>query len=171
MKRFGFLVLAVCLLGVGCDDDDTAAPSGRPAVFSALLSPSNEVPAVGNAENSGRGAVQVSLTTTTSGGAITAATASFHVQLFDYPAGTRVQGAHIHTGGAGVNGPIRVDTGLTAGSPLVLTDGTATMDVVGINVDPAVAQAIIDNPEAWYFNVHSPLNPGGFSRGQLSRVQ
>ena len=28
-----------------------------------------------------------------------------------------------------------------------------------------------NNPAAYYFNVHSPLNPGGFSRGQLTRVQ
>ena len=28
-----------------------------------------------------------------------------------------------------------------------------------------------DNPAAWYFNAHSPVNPGGFARGQLQRVQ
>jgi len=32
-------------------------------------------------------------------------------------------------------------------------------------------QQIINNPAAFYFNVHSPSNPGGFSRGQLARVQ
>ena len=30
--------------------------------------------------------------------------------------------------------------------------------------------AIVANPGAFYFNVHSPANPGGFSRGQLRRV-
>jgi hypothetical protein len=37
--------------------------------------------------------------------------------------------------------------------------------------DPAFVQQIINNPSAFYFNVHSPSNPGGFSRGQLVRVQ
>jgi hypothetical protein len=38
-------------------------------------------------------------------------------------------------------------------------------------VDPAVAQNIINNPSAFYFNIHSTLNPGGVARGQLVKVQ
>lgn len=174
MKRLGILVLAIAALGAGCDDDDNGptGPSSAPLVFSALLSPANEVPPVANAENSGRGAVQVSITPTLSStGAITAATANFHIQLYDFPHGTRVTGAHIHTGGAGVNGGIVVNTGLTAAEPLVLSDGSATLNVIGISVTPAVAQGIVDNPGAWYFNVHSPLNPGGLARGQLEAVR
>ena len=41
----------------------------------------------------------------------------------------------------------------------------------GVFSDPAVVQQIINNPAAFYFNVHSPTNSGGFSRGQLVRVQ
>ena len=29
------------------------------------------------------------------------------------------------------------------------------------------AQQIIDNPNGYYFNVHTTLNPGGAARGQL----
>ena len=172
MKRFGILVLAISVLGLGCDDDNgTASPSGQPLVFSALLSPANEVPAIANAESGGSGAMQVSITPTrNASGTITAATARFHVQLFGFPGGTRLQGGHIHAGGAGVNGPIRVDTGFSGANALVLSDGTATINVE-VNADPVIVQGIIDNPAAWYFNVHSPLNPGGFARGQLARVQ
>ena len=172
MKRFGFLVLALSVFGAGCDDDNGTSPSNQPLVFSALLSPANEVPAVANAESSGSGAVQVTITPTFgTGGAITAATVNFHVQLYGFPAGTRLQAAHIHNGGAGVNGPIRVDTGLTPATAEVLSDGTATVNLSGIAGDPVIIQGIIDNPSAWYFNAHSPLNPGGFARGQLVRVQ
>lgn len=172
MKRLGFLLVAICLIGVSCDDDDDASPSSQPLVFSALLSPSNEVPAVGNAESSGSGAVQVTITPTRdASGAITAATADFHVQLYGFPAGTRVQGAHIHAGGAGVNGPVRVDTGLTPATAEVLSDGTLSVNITGRPADPLIVQQIIDNPAAWYFNAHSPVNPGGFARGQLQRVQ
>jgi hypothetical protein len=174
MTRLGMLVFAVAMAGAvaGCDDDNGTAPSNQPLVFSALLSPANEVPPVTNAESSGRGAMQVTITPTVgAGGAITAATANFHIQLYGFPAGTRMLGAHIHTGVAGVNGGVRVDTGFSATNTLTLTDGTANVNIVGIAVDPAVAQGIIDNPSAWYFNVHSPLNPGGFARGQLVRVR
>jgi hypothetical protein len=34
---------------------------------------------------------------------------------------------------------------------------------------PEVAQAIINTPENYYFNVHSTINPGGVARGQLRR--
>jgi hypothetical protein len=183
MNRFGFrlrrsyggqvLLVALCVFGAGCDDDDSpSSPSSQPLVFSALLSPAEEVPAIGNAEGSGSGAVQVTITPTrNASGAITAATADFHVQLYGFPSGTRVQGAHIHTGGAGVNGAVRVDTGLTPATALELSDGTLTTDITGRTADPVIVQGIIDNPGAWYFNVHSPLNPGGFARGQLVRVQ
>ena len=172
MKRLTFLMLALSLVALGCDDDNGTAPSGLPVVFSAQLSPANEVPAVSNAENSGRGAMQVTITPTRStGGAITAATATFHIQLYDFPGGTRIQGAHIHTGNAGVNGAIVVSTGISAASPVVLENGGTSVNITGISVDPAIAQGIIDNPSAWYFNVHSPLNPGGFARGQLSAVR
>ena len=33
------------------------------------------------------------------------------------------------------------------------------------------AQAVMDNPAGYYFNMHSPLNPGGVIRGQLVRVR
>jgi hypothetical protein len=183
MKRFGsrlcrgyggqVLLVALCVFGAGCDDDDNpASPSAAPLVFSALLSPANEVPAIANAESSGSGAVQVTITPTrNASGAITAATADFHVQLFGFPAGTRLQAAHIHIGGAGVNGPVRVDTGLTPGTAQVLSDGTLSANFTGLFADPVIVQGIVDNPAAWYFNVHSPVNPGGFARGQLVRVQ
>lgn len=172
MKRLGFLLVVVCLVGVGCDDDDDPSPSSQPLVFSTLLSPANEVPAIANAESSGSGAVQVTITPTRdASGAITAATADFHVQLYGFLAGTRAQAAHIHAGVAGVNGPVRVDTGLTPATALVLEDGTLSANITGRPADPAIVQQIIDNPAAWYFNVHSPVNPGGFVRGQLQRVQ
>jgi hypothetical protein len=173
MKRFGFLLVALCVFGAGCDDDDgPASPSGQPLVFSALISPANEVPAIANAEGSGQGAAQITITPTRdAAGTITAATVDFYVQLNGFPAGTRMQAAHIHNGGAGVNGPVRVDTGLTTGTARELSDGTLEVNFVDLPADPVIVQGIIDNPSGWYFNVHSPLNPGGFARGQLIRVQ
>ena len=172
MRRFTFLVLAISVLGAGCDDDGPTAPSTQPLVFSALLSPANEVPAVSNVESGGNGAMQVTVQTTRSAsGAITGATANFHIQLNGFPGDTVMVGAHIHTGVAGVNGPVRVSTGFTTANTLALEGGSANVNVMGIVVDAATAEAIANNPSAFYFNVHSPRNPGGFARGQLMRVQ
>ncbi len=171
MKRSGVLLLGLCLLGVVSCSDDAAAPSNLPIVLTANLAPANEVPPIANAENSGRGAVQVTLNVTRDGtGAITAGTADFHFQLSGFPSSTTVVGAHIHPGATGVNGPVIVNTGVVAATPVAFQDGVATFSVSGIPVPAATLQNLVNNPAAFYFNVHSPTNPGGFSRGQLNRT-
>jgi CHRD domain-containing protein len=173
MNRWVVFALAACAaVGAGCDDNDTTSPSGQPAVFSTILRPANEVPPIANAEANGVGAAQITLQLTRSaGGAISAATADFYFQMSGFPGNTSVVGAHIHPGPAGVNGPVIVNTGLSAAAPLVATNGTNEFRATGIEVAPALAQQIIDNPGGFYFNIHSPLNPGGFARGQLARIQ
>lgn len=172
MNRSTLIAVALCVLAAGCGDENQTAPSNVPLIFSATLTPANEVPPVGNAESGGHGAVQVQFDVTRGAGdAITSATASFYYQLTDFPAGTTLVGAHIHPAPAGVNGPVIISTGLTATSTVSLPTGTGEFRVTGIPADPALVQSIVNNPAAFYFNVHSPLNPGGFSRGQLTRVQ
>jgi hypothetical protein len=172
MTRWIPIALAACVLMAGCGDDDSTGPTNLPIVFSALLSPANEVPAVGNAESGGSGAAQISFDVKRDAtGAITEGTASVYISLTGFPPGTRVVGAHIHPGAAGVNGPVLVPTALSAAAPFVLEDGTGEYRASGIAVSGANIAAIAANPGGFYFNVHSPLNPGGFSRGQLRRVQ
>jgi hypothetical protein len=170
MTRSGVLVFAVCLLGAaGCDDSGTA-PSNLPLVFTAQLSPANEVPPVGNAESTGRGAVQITFNVTRdSAGAISSGTVDFHFQVNGFPGTLAVIAAHIHTGAAGANGPIVVNTGVTSGA-VATPNGLGSFSVSGINVAPATIQNILNNPAAFYFNVHSTQNPGGFTRGQLTRT-
>ena len=72
-----------------------------------------------------------------------------------------ISAAHIHEGAAGVNGDVVVDF-----DPAVVNAGeTAT-----IEVDPAIAQAILDDPAGYYVNVHSSsfAPPSGVARGQLT---
>jgi hypothetical protein len=171
MKRSGLLLLGLCLLGAaGCDDDSTA-PSNLPIVLTANLSPANEVPPIANAENTGSGAVQVTFNVTRdANGAITAGTADFHFQLSGFPSSTTISLAHIHPGAAGVNGGVLVNTGLVATNPVTQTNGVMSFTASGISVPAATLQAIVNNPAGYYFNVHSPTNPGGVARGQLSRA-
>ena len=163
MIRRALIAVAACAFLVGCGDDDaTTSPSAVPMVFTAILSPANEVPPIGNAESSGRGAVQIT---------ITGSTADVYFQLHGFPGDIRVQGAHIHPGVAGVNGPVTVGTPLTAGAPLSVPNGTVEYHVAGLPVDAVTLAGLTNNAAAYYFNVHSPLNPGGFARGQLTRIQ
>lgn len=171
MNRWALVAIAVCALVAGCDDSPTA-PTTQPLVFTAILLPANEVPAVSNAESSGRGAVQIQFDVTRdSAGVITGATASFYYQLHGFPGDTSIVGAHIHNGPAGVNAPVVVNTGASAAATVPLSGGTVEVRVGPVSVAPALAQQIVANPEGFYFNVHSPLNPGGFARGQLRRIQ
>jgi hypothetical protein len=164
MHRRVLIVLAACAFLVGCGDDDNGptSPSSAPLVFTAILSPAEEVPAITNAESSGHGAAQIT---------VTGSTADVYFQLTGFPGDTRIQGAHIHPGGAGVNGPVVVGTPITAAAMVPLVNGTVEYRTEGIPVTAATLQAMIANPAGFYFNVHSPLNPGGFARGQLTRIQ
>jgi hypothetical protein len=161
----------VCVATSGCDDNPTA-PSDAPLIFAATLSPANEVPPIANAESSARGAVQITMNPTRdSSGAITGATADFHIQIAGLPADTVFVGAHIHPGVAGANGPVAVNTALSSGTLPTIVSGAATWDLRNVTVSAANANAIAGNPSAFYFNVHTFSNPGGVARGQLSRVQ
>ena len=65
---------------------------------------------------------------------------------------------HIHSGAAGVNGPVVVDF-------MVPVNGLSGC----VTGDPAITKAIIRNPSAYYVNVHNADFPGGAVRGQLTK--
>jgi hypothetical protein len=162
------LAVFVCLVATttssACDDDDSPTSPDDRLILTAQLRPSNEVPAVTNADSSGVGMVTVTLNLTGSGGP----TADFHVELAGFANGTVVNASHIHQAVAGVNGPVVVDLGLTAGQT-VLANGSTTIVRNGIPVSQAIAQGLASNTSGFYFNVHTALTPSGAVRGQLSR--
>jgi hypothetical protein len=173
MKRLTTLVCAALLAGAcGSDNNSPSGPSNTlPTTvnFTAALNPANEVPPVTNADASGRGSGTFTLNLTRdSAGAITAATGTFVYSLTGFPAGTQVRLTHIHEGGPAIAGGVVVDTGLTAANAIPLADGTLTNQTFSNRpVAADLAQRIIDNPNGFYFNVHTALNPGGAVRGQL----
>jgi hypothetical protein len=170
MKRFAMMA-AVAVLAAGCGSKSPTSPSTPPGsvTFTAALNPANEVPPVTNADASGSGSGTFKLDLTRdASGAITAAKATFVFSLTGFPAGTNVILGHIHTGGPGATGSPVVNTGLTAANPIVLANGSVTNQTIsGIDVTPTVAQQIIDNPNGYYYNLHTTLNPGGAARAQL----
>jgi CHRD domain-containing protein len=172
MKRY--LLVGVAILAAACgSSNSTPAPTPLPTsiVFTAALSASNEVPPITNADSNGKGSGTFTLNLTRDGaGNITAAKGTFVYNLSGFPAGTTVRATHIHEGGPGIgNGTVKIDSGLTAANAFALNpDGSiGNQTFADKDVDVALANLIIANPNGYYFNVHTALNPGGAVRAQL----
>jgi CHRD domain-containing protein len=174
MTRLSILVAGLTIVAVGCGSKTPTTPSTTNPTqvkFTANLLPSNEVPAVTNAENSGRGTATITLNLTRdAAGAITAATADYNVDVTGFPAGTPITAAHIHPGAAGATGGALITMGLGTGE-IVLVNGAQVFFKTGLTgggaLTAAIAQDLINNPGNYYFNIHSATNPGGVARGQL----
>jgi hypothetical protein len=179
MLKRGSLILLATLALAGCDDDSPTAPSDpNVVVFTAQLSSANEVPAASPTEANARGDARITFNLTRDGSNnITGGTATFVVNLNSFPNGTTWTLAHIHEGGAGVAGPVVVNTGLTTGTAISLANGTVSNQtfsdrpIVNAQGQPDVAliNRIMSNPAGFYFNAHTAATPTGAVRGQLVR--
>lgn len=173
MKSIAALLFAGIAVAAapGCGSATSPSGSTQPSsfTFTAALLPSNEVPAVSNAEASGTGTVTIVMNVTRdSAQSITAATMNFSVTLTGFPNNTTLTGAHIHQAAPGATAGVLVNTGLASGE-VVLANGAGTFTKNNINVPVDQANNIIASPGGFYFNVHSTLNAGGFARGQLTK--
>jgi hypothetical protein len=141
----GSLALALGL--AGCNDDDNTES------FSATLAASNEVPPT---TSNGSGSATFTVDGTT---------VRYEVRANSLNA---VTAAHIHSGVAGVNGPVRVTlfAGPTTGAQNgTLSQGTFTAsDVSGITFDALLAEMRAGTA---YVNVHTTTFPGGEIRSQV----
>ena len=173
MKHVAVVAVALALGAAGCSKSSTA-PSTTPTkpTFTADLRTTNEVPPITGAEASGTGNATVTFDVTKdAAGNVTGGTATFVVNLSGFPAGTPINIAHIHQAAAGTNGAVVFSTSLAAGE-VTPVNGAGSFTKAGIApADPAIVNAIINNPAGFYFNAHSTLNPGGVVRGQLVKVQ
>lgn len=161
MKRLGIAVsiLALGLAGCGDDNGNPAGPSNT-TVFTVALSAANEVPVVTNAETTARGTAVITVHSDTN-------TIDFNVSMNSFPNGSTATLAHIHPGAAGVTGSPLVNTGLTAGTGIAMPNGSGTFSFNGIAASADTIAQILANPQNFYFNVHTTLNPPGAIRGQL----
>jgi hypothetical protein len=170
MKRSGLLLLALCVLAAGCDEENTTpAPTNQPLVFTANMSAAQETPtAVGGGEQNATGTATVTITTTRDAAhAITGGTAQFQFTVTNLVSTSTIILAHIHTGAAGVAGPVLVNSEISAATAIPTPAGSASFDRSGLAITAAAINSIVANPAGFYFNVHTTANPGGVVRGQL----
>jgi hypothetical protein len=138
----------------------TPTPQARTTLVADLRS-TNEVPPASGAEAACSGRATVTIDTGAS------PTVSFEITVSG--CSTTVTAGHIHEGAAGVNGSVRVNTGISAQQPEAVQTGGTMIRKPNVSVDAALAQQIVSNPSGWYVNLHSQAHPGGFIRGQLAR--
>ena len=171
MRQKALTVAAALVIGAlaGAACDNNSGPSGAPSTrLTAVLSPTNEVPPVSTADQTGSGAVSVTLhLTKDSAGSITGGTADFAVTLTGFPVGTVLTGAHIHQAAAGSNAGVYLSTGLANGE-VTLSTGTGGFTKTAVNLTAAQANALAAPGDGFYFNVHTTVTPGGAARGQLA---
>ncbi len=119
-----------------------------PKSFDVMLTGGEEVPGPGDPDGLAHGTVLFDTGTDT---------VSWDIMYHDIAAPTLF---HIHTGEAGVSGPIFIGLGVvTTGGPDTLKNSVGTSDA---NID-----AILADPSGYYLNIHNSEFPGGALRGQI----
>lgn len=146
-------------------------------VLMGLQSPANETPPLTGLTSSGISTVTVFRAINSSGN-LAAATVIFHLEYTGFVPGTTFTGFHIHKGLAGVAGPVTINTGIGSGAASVAASdsGTGVLGDYTVVVSPADASfaaeadtinGLFDNPNGFYINTHTSVNPGGEVRSQL----
>ncbi len=126
------------------------SPNGVVAhFFAATLTGANEIAPAGDPDGSGKAEVEVA------GDLVT-----FALSWKNIPAPTM---GHIHTGAAGVNGPVSVPFFTTP-----MPDTTVAAGGVVQVTDAILASAIVADPAGFYVNLHTTEFPAGAVRGQLA---
>lgn len=176
MKRMTFVALALTLTAVGCDEVLTpVAPTAGTVTLVGQLSAAQEVPPATAPESAATGSVQVTMVPTSGGAYVASFTFAVGglVKAGVLPApldsGSVIVASHIHSGAAGVAGPVLVPLPISSAAPIVTPTGSVLLTVGGVTVPADIAAGILANPAGYYFNMHSALNPAGVVRGQLIR--
>jgi uncharacterized protein (TIGR03437 family) len=155
-------VLALCVspLFLRADTSETIH-------FLTTLSPENEVPPV--ATEASANAIVTFHIRRDDNGDIISAIADFDVD-YELPAVDMATGLHVHVGAVGINGAVQIDSGLSAANPADLDVSGALSRQVEVT-DLETLEDLLDNPSGFYVNLHTPTNPDGLFRGQLSRAE
>jgi hypothetical protein len=163
------VVLATCMaaLVVAGIAGGVPAKKGKPSlsatpVFKLHLRPSQEVPPIKGLRASAKGHVTFDLERS-SAGAITSGEAIFYFN-YTFPGSVTITGLHVHRGVKWTNGPIVISSNVASFTD---ADGVGNITAVVTGTPAATLQAILDDPRAYYVNLHTSVNPGGAIRAQM----
>src|SRR5262245_4174321 len=152
MKRLCLAVL-LCLFvlsPVFADSEDTA-------VFRTRMLPDNEVPPISAAGNNASATITVHAGRDGRGN-ISSASVTFDID-YTVTAATTFTGLHIHNAPVNVNGPIVIDTGISASSPVAVASGSGrisrTVNYTAADTNGlSFVTGLLAAPELYYVNIH-----------------
>lgn len=159
----------------------TRSPSGEirgqlmPADVSVTIgrmSADNEVPPIAGLNASAICSIMTIAARTPEGFPVSAEVI-FDANYTGFPADTLFTGFHIHSGPAGVNAPVVINTGLSGQVPAATPGGNLHYEVQIDPTNPAQAAAVYGlflDPMRFYVNIHTTVNPGGAIRSQLRKT-
>ncbi len=134
-------------------------------VLMTLMSPNNEVPPVPGISGSGVTTITALRTPDGAGQVI------FDAAYTGFEESTIFTGYHIHSGPAGVNAPVTVNTGLNGTNTVTAAQPGGTMhfevDVPATGAASDTLAGLFTNPRNYYTNMHTTVYPNGVIRGQL----
>ena len=136
------------------DVDDLHVAFGDESNFAAFAKGANEVPVPGAPDSRAVGRFR-----------ITTDSVRFALTWRGF---TSPFASHIHSGAAGMAGPVAIPffaTATTDGLPPTINGVTGS-----VTADPALLSQIRKNPAAFYFNLHTADFKAGVARGQLFRI-
>ncbi|MEP7270653.1 MAG: CHRD domain-containing protein [Acidobacteriota bacterium] len=129
----------------------------------------SEVPPITDVSGIGVGTITINVRRGALGEVI-GGTVTFTVN-YDFLGEQRFSGLHIHEQVFGVNGPVVINTGLSATNLLIAPTGRGTLsipvEITAATLD--VFKRLLANPPGFYVNIHTTVKPGGVVRGQLTR--
>ncbi len=134
--------------------------------FRVRLRPENEVPP-STINALGNGWV-VARTIRDANGNTIYATVDFDIS-YQFPGSVTITGLHIHEAPAGVNGPVVISSLLSSVTSDSGAGGIFKRNTLsGSNPGLAALDRLSKNPENFYANLHTSVNPGGVIRAQLA---
>jgi len=148
------------------------AQTSRTGYFLAVMQPSNEVPAL--TDTSSANAIIWVHGIFNQAGIPVSGSIDFDIST-KFSSAVTVTGLHIHNAAAGVNGAIVIPTDVNATDKSIAIDSTGRLriqkQVQVPSTNPAISLStvldMLQNPQNYYVNIHTTVNPGGAMRGQL----
>ena len=139
------------------------------AIFHTVLNPANEVPTIGGV--TATAPVTIRIHRALGQGAY----AVDFVADYRFPGPVTITGFHIHQGAAGTNGPVVLDSGISAASPQVSQTGWGSIEIqisgAATHDLAALLTDIAANPGSYYANIHTLDYPDGAMRSQLAAAR
>jgi uncharacterized protein (TIGR03437 family) len=138
--------------------------------FQVNMSPANEVPPITGLNATGPSVVHA-FVMRGNDGSVKGGAVLYDVNYRNFPAPTTITGLHIHQGAPGAAGGIVIQSGVDANAGKIVSDsGNGNIfKLFNVTKDTEVAalNGIVANPNGFYVNLHTTVNPGGAIRAPL----